>query len=687
MKKNIFFILFLLSQNVFSQVQWADKLLGVSSSFKANELSANQFSGSQALGKPNVLPNHEINACAWSPDIYQPDLEAWIWVTIKNPVQIEQVLVAQNYNAGAIFKIFLYDSKGTEYLVFENKSLQPHRVEGELSNFIVPKTNYKVQQIKVVMNNRDRLGWSHIDAIGVSENKNTVEHKINLVKHLVKPSQKENLGNSLNSLYEEVLPLISPDGKTLYFSRTNHPENTAVTAEDLQGKFSYLQSSNGNNDDIWFSKNVDGTWQKAEKMPSPLNNKSRNAVFTVTPDGNTLLLANRYTEDGNCFAGLSMSRQIAQNQWSFPEELKIKNYYNLNRFSECFLANNGKTILLALQREDSKGGRDLYVSHQEADNSWSEPLNLGDSINTAEDEITPFLAADGKSLYFSSRGHSGFGDSDIFLTKRLDDSWKNWSAPQNLGSELNTKGWDAGYSLDAKGEYAYFVSYDQNNNSSDIFRAKLYQEVRPDPVVLISGKVINSKTNKPISADIVYEILPEGKEAGKASSNPSTGEYKIVLPLKKRYGFWAKAKGFLSIDENINLNDSSDYQEIVKDLYLTPIEIGQYVRLNNVFFAQGKSKLLDESYPELERLSKMMNESPQMAIEISGHTDIDGNSAANMQLSKDRINLIKQYLILKGVKEIQIKTIAYGDTKPITKARDEASKQLNRRVEIKILAY
>lgn len=271
------------------------------------------------------------------------------------------------------------------------------------------------------------------------------------------------------------------------------------------------------------------------------------------------------------------------------------------------------------------------------------------------------------------------------MTKRLDDTWTNWSEPKNLGPQLNTANWDAYYTITASGDYAYFVSSANSNGGTDIFRVALPQEVKPDPVVLVSGKVLNAKTQEPISANITYQFLPDGKEAGLASSNPGDGNYKIVLPSGKKYAFSASAPGFIAVNQNLDLSDLKEYKEMTQDLYLVPIEVGQTVRLNNIFFETGKAELLAESYFELDKLVKVMTDNATMEIEIEGHTDNVGSDAANMTLSKNRAKAVYDYLISKGIAATRIKSNGYGETKPLGSNDTDEGKAQNRRVQFTIL--
>ena len=252
---------------------------------------------------------------------------------------------------------------------------------------------------------------------------------------------------------------------------------------------------------------------------------------------------------------------------------------------------------------------DIYVCFLQKDDTWTEPKSLGKTINRPEtDEMTPYLAADGVTLYFSSNRPGGLGDNDIWMSKRLDSTWTKWSEPVNLGAPINTPDWDAFFTLDAGGEYAYLTNSTDTYGESDIVRVKLLEREKPDPVVLVKGNVYNKKTNEPLSASLVYETLPDGVEAGNGISNPDDGAFNIVLPYDKNYLIKATADKFFAQSENLNLDSfvKAGYKEIHKDLYLVPIEIGQVVRLNNVFFDFDKWDLRAESHLELNRVVKLL---------------------------------------------------------------------------------
>ncbi len=505
-----------------------------------------------------------------------------------------------------------------------------------------------------------------------SQNADSVLPKINVVPDLVFDSQPENLGSNINSEFSEALPVIASDGKSIYFVRKDHPQNYDAGFAD--------------NDDIWFSTlDSNGNWTPAVNISYPLNNEHDNFVCSVTPDGNMLLLGNKYFQGGSTAGGASISTK-GKKGWKFPQNLKIEGFQNHSAYIEINMTSDGKTLLMTIQMDDAIGVRDIYVSFRKDEVTWTKPLSLGASINSAGDEATPFLAADGKTLYFATDGRPGFGTYDVFMSKRQDSTWTNWSEPLNLGPGLNSEGKELYYRIPASGDYAYYVSSQNSMGATDVFRIKLPQEIRPDPVVLVYGTVYNKKTLKPIgNADVKYEILPGGEEAGIARSEPDNGSYKIVLPYGKFYGIRAMAEGYISVSDNLDLTQIAEYKEIQKDLYLAPIEVGEIVRLNNIFFDYDKTILRPESYPELDRVVSFLKDNSKVEIELSGHTDNRGSDNYNLVLSQNRAKAVVDYIVQHGIDASRLIAKGYGKTKPVATNDTEEGMQLNRRVEFEIL--
>ncbi len=494
---------------------------------------------------------------------------------------------------------------------------------------------------------------------------------IRIVKDADKVGQRENLGSSINSEYIELMSVISADGKTLYIDRRNSPANVGGI---------------NNQSDIWIAtRRDDGTWNPAVNAGYPLNNTGSNSVIAALPDNNTLLVANHYNPDGSSSgAGVSLTRRIGE-QWSVPENQTISGYMNKNQFATYNLAPDGKTLLLGIEDDNTLGDLDIYVSFLAHDGTWTQPRNIGPVVNSIGSDFGPFMAADGATMYYASDGKPGYGSHDIYMTRRLDSTWMKWSEPENLGPKLNTSGWDAYFVIASIEEYAYMVA-SQPDAESDVFRIKVPPSMRPNPVVFVSGKVLNSKTKQPVAAHIVYEILGTGSEAGKANANTTDGAYSIALPMNERFGVRAEAPGYYPISEELSTAAMDSTTLLQRNLLLTPIEIGATVRLSNVFFDYNKSELRSDSFSELDRLVVFLQNNSAMTIEVSGHTDAVGNDAFNQTLSEKRATAVADYLMKKGISPKRLRSKGYGKTKPVASNSTEEGRQLNRRVEFVILS-
>jgi OOP family OmpA-OmpF porin len=495
----------------------------------------------------------------------------------------------------------------------------------------------------------------------------------------------ENLGERINSEYPELRPTISADGNLLFFIRMGHPDNIQIaTARNAQ--------------DIWYSiRESDGSWTPAEHLNGAVNAAHYNAVFWISPDLNSMLIKGAYLQGQYAGTGVSMTRMQKDGSWSPPQMLRIRNFQKF-AYTQQFgasMGQDGKTLLFYMSDKKNSFDNDIYVSFLEGGDIWTAPKNLGKKINAeGSNDMSPFIAADGQSLYFSSDRPGGLGQNDIWMSKRLDDSWTKWTEPKNLGAPVNTVNDEAFFTLDAGGEYAYLTSSDGAFGASDIVRVKLLEREKPDPVLLVSGNVYNAKTNQPLSADLIYEQLPDGTEVGRGTSNPQDGSFKIVLPYDKNYLIRASADKFFAISENFNLDSmvKLGYKEIHKDLYLAPIEVGQVFRLNNVFFDFDKYDLRPESATELNRVIMFLNDYPNVEIELGAHTDSKGGDDYNQTLSHNRAKSCMDYIIHVGkIAAGRVSFKGYGESKPVAPnanadgTDNPDGRQLNRRVEFTIM--
>jgi len=503
------------------------------------------------------------------------------------------------------------------------------------------------------------------------------EQKDNIIKETT-IIKVENLGQNINTQNPEMRPTISADGNLLFFIRQNDPAN--IQYETVP-----------NSQDIWYSmRDSAGNWSKAKHLSAKVNASQYNAVYWISPDLNTILLKGAFIEGQYLGMGVSMIHKRSDNSWTDAEMLKIRNFTKFANTPQigASMGHDGKTLLFYMTDKKGCFDNNIYVSFLEGNDIWTAPKSLGKKINLPDyNEMSPFIAADGVTLYFSSDRPGGIGENDIWMSKRLDDSWTKWSDPVNLGRPINTEGSEAFFTLDAGGEFAYLTSSDGAFGASDIVRVKLLEKEKPNPVVLVSGNVYNAKTKEPLTASLIYQTLPDGADAGNGVSSPIDGSFKIVLPYDKNYSIRASADKYFAISENLNLDSlvKAGYKEIHKDLYLAPIEIGQVFRLNNVFFDFDKYNLRPESYVELDRVVKFLNDYPNIEIEMSAHTDNKGADQYNFTLSDNRARSVREYILSKGVAVTRITSQGYGETKPVATNDTDEGRQLNRRVEFKIL--
>ncbi|MBT9392981.1 OmpA family protein [Hymenobacter sp. NST-14] len=652
---------------------WAAKVVEVSSQ-KAE--GKEPFSPEKVLGEPNATPLGQASNEAWIPK--KTGTNESIEVRFVKSVIARQVTVVENFNPGAITKIELVDTRGTRHQVYENDTPGPIPEQFRTLQVTFAPGTYRTIGVVVTLNTKAVNGVNQIDAIGVADVVDTmVKKEFKNDESVVSfDSAMVNLGPTVNSKYVDTHPVISPDGRTLFFARQESPQNVGG-ARDAQ--------------DVWLSTLANAekkSWNPAKNIGSPINTPNDpNGVASVSANGQQLLVIGVYQPDGTIVPkGPSMTRRTATG-WTKPEKVEIEDYYNDDAdHVDFFLATSGKVMLMAVDRKDGQGEQDIYVCFLKPDGkSWSRPRNLGASINTKKPEFAPFLASDNKTLYFASEGHGGYGKSDVFYSKRLDDSWTNWSKPRNLGPTVNSPDFDAYYVVSAAGEDAYLVSDRKGiDGSKDIFRINLTPKFRPEVVTLVRGRVLDASSKKPVAATIRYENLLTGEEIGVAETSPIDGSYTIVLPSGTQYGYRAEAKDYLAESDNLDVTDRQKYSEVTQDLFLVPFAVGQTIKLNNIFFAQSKYFLRENSYPELLRLVKILRDYPQVEIKLEGHTDNQGDPQLNVKLSLDRVNEVKKYLVQKGIASSRITTEGYGGSKPVASNDQEETRRLNRRVEFRI---
>lgn len=531
--------------------------------------------------------------------------------------------------------------------------------------------------------------------------------------------EQESLGQSINSSYNELDPVLSPDGRSLYFTRTRHPQNIGGSRDP---------------GDIWVATLEADKWSEARNLGDVFNSKDLNTVIGFSDDGKIMYMQSLGKDKKGA---ISFSRQTNQG-WSKPQVMPIQFFHNKSDLQSMCISSDGKIIVMSLESFSTYGAEDLYVSFLQDNGTWSQPRNLGGSINTKFQEMTPKLADDQVTLFFSSNGHGGYGGRDIFMTRRLDNTWLNWSPPENLGRKVNTKGVELSYFIPSNGDFAYLVSTQNSDGYGDLKRVRINPEDRPnnivetlaidtasltplpepdtvliiaqeineveevkdetpinetveliksmvtDPAVTIEGRVTNAVTKNPIFARIEVANAPGGEEVTTLATNVSNGSYQLSLPTNSLYQLTIKADGYLGYETLLELSQGEEDQ-LITDFELTPLEVGVTIQLPNVLFERSTTNLLSESYEELDKVAELLQDYPIMEIALSGHTDNQGSAKLNLKLSQDRVETVLLYLVGKGVSRNRLTGKGYGGTKPIASNKNETTRKLNRRVEFTIL--
>ena len=552
--------------------------------------------------------------------------------------------------------------------------------------------------------------------------------------------EKRKLGPNINTAARELVALPSPDGTLLYILREDEPltaaETQAVKArtagvdtmclqveamaklprgtvpEDLLADLRKSCETAGAKARTLESgalgprqtpqrmfvsrRQANGDWGKAEPLALRSVGPLSTYVIAVLPDNNTLALFGQFNDDRpECLLPLGISTaqkgrctpfwltQRRGTGWEPPQRLEVAEFGTGAARTSAALVPSLGGIVLDLQRPGGQGLRDLYLAKATGERTFSRPVSLGKGVNTAANDIDPTLAADGKTLYFASDRPGGLGGLDLYVTRRLDESWQRWSPPRNLGPDINTPRDDVSITVDASGLFAY-QSIENVQGNEDIWEFALPAELRPGPVAFVYGKV-QDPAGAPVAAAIFYERLRDGRPLGRAGANLKTGDYQIALPIGEQYGFRASAKGYVPVSDNIDLRAAKVGARYRRDLQLVPLATGSRIRLNNLFFDFNKAELLPESTAELDRLVALMQDTPSLRIRIEAHTDSVGTDAANVVLSSARAKAVSAYLGAARISASRVESRGFGESAPAAGNDTEEGRALNRRVEFRVL--
>jgi outer membrane protein OmpA-like peptidoglycan-associated protein len=497
---------------------------------------------------------------------------------------------------------------------------------------------------------------------------------IEALKHPV-PFEPINLGDKINSPLPEYFPSISVDGTKLLYTRR------------LKSEMTYT----GFNEDFFVSRFDGKNWQQSVNVQA-INSLTNEGAPSLSANGRFLI----FTSCANPVEGYGQGRKgfgscdlfysynVGDN-WTQPKNLgatiNTRNWETQPSFSA-----DGKTLyfIRGIGRGSSRQ-QDIWTSSITKEGSWSAPVRLSNTVNTAGVEESVFIHPDGKTLYFSSNGHPGMGGLDLFMTQK--DEKGNWSEPKNLGYPINTFNDENSLLVSSNGELAYFASDRAGGfGALDLYQFKMPQGTRPNVVNYLTGRVYDVKTKKAVPAHFQLVDLETGETVVESYADEATGEYLVSLPIDKEYALSASFDGYLFFSENFLLAEGTAHEPFRKDVPLQKIEVGKSMVLKNVFFDTDQFELKKKSMVELDRLISFLTKNKTVNIELGGHTDNVGSAKSNQVLSENRAKSVYSYLLENGISKERLTAKGYGDTKPIADNATEKGRAENRRSEFMIVS-
>ncbi|MFN3839455.1 MAG: OmpA family protein [Cyclobacteriaceae bacterium] len=496
-----------------------------------------------------------------------------------------------------------------------------------------------------------------------------------------------NIGREINSEWDDYAPVFNESEDQVIFTSRRRDGNMNQNV-DLDNKPF---------EDIFIARKVNGRWQPAENIGSPINTPYHDSNLALSADGQTLFI---YTDEGG--GDIYYSDRQANGVWGAPVPLPgiINSSYEEKSIT---ISSDEKTLYFSSNRPGGYGGLDIYRATKDAKGEWSNVKNMGPKINTEYDDDGPFIDYDGKTLYFSSKGRKGMGGFDIYKSV-FDQATNEWSEPENLGYPINTPDNDIYFVSTKDGKRAYYSSVREDGlGYDDIFMITIPEVVaakEPDPLpdVVVEEvkqkyplrylvKVVDIATNQSLNAKVRLQGLRDNIVVAGSSGESGTTEFLIRSEETKDYRLSVELEGYAFVNQNVRLDGVSDQERTVtRTVELRKLTTGVVSVLRNIYFDFDKATFKTESYTELNKLERMMAENPGLKVEIAGHTDAVGTAAYNKLLSQRRAEAVKDFLTKKGIDPRRITAVGYGKTKPLASNDDEAEgRELNRRVEFKVL--
>ncbi len=470
----------------------------------------------------------------------------------------------------------------------------------------------------------------------------------------------QNMGPAVNTAESEYFPSLTIDQQQLVFTRR------------LGGK----------NEDFFTSTREDGGWSKALPMKGNVNTPQNEGAQNISQDGQWLVFTgcNRPDGYGSCDIYISYN---SRDGWS--EAINMGGWINSDQWeSQPCLSPDKKELYFASRRPGGYGGIDIYVSRLQPNGKWGEPENLGPEINTTGDEQCPFIHADNQTLYFTSNYWPGYGDDDLFYTRKKPGG--GWTKAVNLGYPINTINKEGTLFITADGQTAYYASDRADGKGGlDIYSFELREDIRPLKTLWVKGQVFDKKTSRGLPSSIELTDLSTGETLSSVQTDEQ-GHYLVTLPTGRDYAFTVNRKGYLFYSDNFLLRQVSPDSTYQKNIPLQPLEVNANVVLNNIFFDVNKYELRPESQAELDKVVQLLKDNPGLRVLIAGHTDNDGKPADNLALSNNRAKAVVTYLQSKGIAPQRLSAKGFGETQPVAANDSPEGKARNRRTELRITA-
>jgi outer membrane protein OmpA-like peptidoglycan-associated protein/tetratricopeptide (TPR) repeat protein len=509
-----------------------------------------------------------------------------------------------------------------------------------------------------------------------------------------------NLGQRVNSRYDDYNPVLHPNNDLLYFT----------SRRELDKKDKRIEADNKFFENVFVSEQAGDLWRKPNLVENKLDSKNNESVITISKDGSSIYLYNGQENGGDILVS-----ELKKGNWKSPKSISGK---LLSKGKETTIAfsPDERELFIVSNQYGTVGGMDIFYSKLNEKGKWTEPANMGAAINTEYNEEGVYWHPTEDKVYFSSQGHNSMGGYDVFVMERNEEG--QWSIPVNLGYPINTPNDDIFFKMDENNKQAYYSAVRDNGfggkdlykviflgeekemklSTEDIFLAWNYKsiddlfyyipkEVKVDTALYMIGQVTDSKSGEAIKMAKIEVIDLEMSQVVATGLADTSGIYKIKIPKKKDYGVEVTAKDYLFFVEMAYLSQKQVVDsKVTANFQLNKIDVGATMVLDNIFFETNKATIKTESAAELARLAALLVENPTIRLEISGHTDNVGSYRVNQKLSESRAKSVVNYMVSQGVSADRLEYKGYAFNQPIADNNTADGRAKNRRVEFKVIS-